>query len=151
MVELTRRARLRSARGAELIELAMVLPLLLLLIGGIVDFAFMFQAFEVLNNAAREGARVAVLPGYDPFRDPRHRVDEYVRAAGLPNQAITSIRRVALAAGGGSPITSSFGYEITVTYPHQFTILGPLMSLARAGSIGDNVTLTARSTMRAEM
>lgn len=145
-----RRRRLRSARGAELIELALILPLLLLLLGGIVDFAFMFQAFEVLNNAAREGARVAVLPGFDPFRDPRHRVDEYVGAAGLPNVATTSVRRVTLAAGAGSSITTSYGYEVTVVYQHQFTMLGPLMSLARAGSMGNTVTLTARSTMRSE-
>lgn len=150
MVELTRRQRLRSARGAELIELALILPILLLLIGGIVDFAFMFQAFEVLNNAAREGARVAILPGFDSG-DARHRVDEYVGAAGLPNTAVTTVRRVSLFTGSESTVTASSGYEVTVTYQHRFTLLGPLMSLARAGSMGDTVTLTARSTMRNEM
>ena len=57
--------RLRSQRGAELIEFALIFPLLLLLMLGIVDFGFMFQRFEVLTNATREGARLAVLPGYD--------------------------------------------------------------------------------------
>ena len=56
--------RLRSERGAELIEFALVFPLLLLSSSGIVDFGFMFQRFEVVTNAAREGARMAVLPGY---------------------------------------------------------------------------------------
>ena len=59
-----RRRRLRSERGAELVEFALILPLLLFIILGLVDFGFMFQRFEVVTNAAREGARIAVLPGY---------------------------------------------------------------------------------------
>ena len=48
-----------SERGAELIEFALVFPLLLLIVLGIVDFGFMFQRLEVVTNAAREGARIA--------------------------------------------------------------------------------------------
>ena len=55
---------LGSERGAELVEFAIVLPLLLLVTMGIIDFGFMFQRYVVLTNAAMEGARVAVLPGY---------------------------------------------------------------------------------------
>ena len=58
------RQRLRSERGAELIEFALVFPVLLLVVLGIVDFGFLFQRMEVVTNAAREGARMAVLPGY---------------------------------------------------------------------------------------
>ena len=63
-VKATTTQRLRSERGAELIEFALVLPLLMFIILGLVDFGFMFQRFEVVTNAAREGARIAVLPGY---------------------------------------------------------------------------------------
>src|SRR4029453_70258 len=61
-------------RGAALVELAMVLPLLLVVIAGIVDFGFAFQRYEVITNAAREGARMATLPGYTDTA-----VDAYVR------------------------------------------------------------------------
>ena len=54
----------RSERGAELIEFALVFPTLLLVMLGIIDFGFLFQRYEVVTNAAREGARVAILPGY---------------------------------------------------------------------------------------
>jgi hypothetical protein len=47
----------------ELIELALILPMLLLMFAAIVDFGLLFQRYLVVSNAAREGARIAVLPG----------------------------------------------------------------------------------------
>ena len=66
MATLIRRrlARYASDKGAELIEMALVLPILLMIFAGIIDFGFMFQRYEVLTNAAREGARMGTLPGY---------------------------------------------------------------------------------------
>ena len=55
------RRRLASER-AELIEFALVFPLLLMVVLGIVDFGFLFQRMEVVTNAAREGARIACVP-----------------------------------------------------------------------------------------
>ena len=52
------KARLRSERGAELIEFALVFPVLLMVVLGIVDFGFLFQRMEVVTYAAREGARL---------------------------------------------------------------------------------------------
>ena len=48
-------------RGAAAVELAIILPLVLLLIGGIVDLGRLWFTKEVLTNAAREGARAAAL------------------------------------------------------------------------------------------
>ena len=44
--------------------MALAMPLLMLIVLGIMDFGLMFQQYEVLTNAAREGARIAVLPNY---------------------------------------------------------------------------------------
>jgi Flp pilus assembly pilin Flp len=49
----------RSERGANLIETALVLPLLLLLVGGIVDLGGAFNSYIMVTNASREGARYA--------------------------------------------------------------------------------------------
>ena len=57
--------RRNGERGAELIEFALVFPLLMMVVLGCVDFAFVFHHNEVITNAAREGARVGSLPGYD--------------------------------------------------------------------------------------
>lgn len=134
---ITLRRRLRGARGAELIELALILPLLLVLIGGIVDFAFMFQAFEVINNAAREGARVIVLPGYTNT-DVQNRVQAYLTAAGLPATPATVVTQINLGTGP----TAARAFEVQVTYVHQFTMLRTF--------VANSVTLVARSVMRAE-
>src|SRR5687768_1788226 len=84
MVQMSsRRSRLVSERGQALIEFALIFPLLLLVMLGIVDFGFLFQRYEVLTNATREGARIAVLPGYDAA-DVRLRVCSYMQTGGVP-------------------------------------------------------------------
>ena len=47
----------RRERGQSLVETAVVLPILLLLVVAIVDFGRAFDAYIILTNAAREGAR----------------------------------------------------------------------------------------------
>ena len=77
-----RRSLLTSERGAELVEFALVFPMLLLVMLGIMDFGFLFQRYEVLTAAAREGARIAILPGYTDA-DVQARVTAYLTAGGL--------------------------------------------------------------------
>ena len=50
-------------RGTALIEMAMILPLLTLLLTGIVNMGLMIREHQVLQNAAREGARYSTLQG----------------------------------------------------------------------------------------
>src|SRR3954447_21671996 len=77
-------ARLRHERGAELIEFALILPLFLVLIMGIFDFGLAFQRYEVITNAAREGARLGSLVANYTTSDIQGRVDAYCVAARLP-------------------------------------------------------------------
>jgi Flp pilus assembly protein TadG len=51
----------RRRRGLVIVEFAVVLPLLLLLLFGIVEFGWLFMVRQTLINAAREGCRVAIL------------------------------------------------------------------------------------------
>jgi Flp pilus assembly protein TadG len=52
----------RGEKGAELLEFAVVLGALLALMLGIVVFARAYNIYETITRAAREGARMAVLP-----------------------------------------------------------------------------------------
>jgi len=148
MVALTFRQRVRSARGAELLELAIALPLLLIIIAGIVDFALMFQAFEVVTNAAREGARVRVLPGYTNV-DAQTRVTSYLAASSLTGATTTSVTNTVIGAGGGGAPAAA-GIQVQVQYVHTFRMLGPILSLI-GGTFANNITLTATSVMRSEI
>ena len=56
---------LRSEKGQAMVEFALVLPLLLALLCAIIDFGWLYYNQITLNNAAREGARYAVIH-YDP-------------------------------------------------------------------------------------
>ena len=53
--------RRRRERGQSLVETAIVFPILLLLLAAVVDFGRAFDAYIVLTNAAREGARYGAI------------------------------------------------------------------------------------------
>ena len=127
--------RLQSERGAELIEFALVFPLLLLIVLGIVDFGFLFQRMEVITNAAREGARIAVLPGY-AVADVQARVTNYVQTGGVPTTATNpavAVTDVSIPTGAGGPNLT--GKRVQVTYTHSYLFIGPV-----AGWFGGSFT-----------
>lgn len=57
--------KLRSERGQALVEMALVLPVLVLLIFGIIEFGRVFNAYLIITNAAREGARAGIVGATD--------------------------------------------------------------------------------------
>jgi len=135
----------RGDAGAELVEFALVLPLLLLVIVGIFDFGFLFRDYGVITNAAREGARIGVLSGYTTT-DVENRARGYVTAAGLvAGSAGVTVTPQTLNVGGTSTVNV---VRVEVTYPHSFGFLAPFAALF-GGAFG-NITLTAVSTMRVE-
>jgi Flp pilus assembly protein TadG len=150
MASMSRKERLRrrGERGAELIELAFVLPILLLVVSAIMDFGFLFQRYEVVTNAAREGARMASMPNYTDA-DIRARVQQYLAASGLtspPNPfcTITAPTNVNLSTG-----TSIQVRTVTVQYPATFSYIGAFAALVGGGN-WSSIMLTAQSTMRTE-
>jgi len=55
--------RVYKRRGAALVELAIVMPVLLLVVFGIIEFGQMTYVRQTLISAATQGARRAILPG----------------------------------------------------------------------------------------
>ena len=135
----------RSERGAELIEMAIVLPILLLLIMGLADFGFLFQRYVVLTNAAAEGARVGSLPGYTSG-DVTARVQQYATNGGIDGAVTTNTVAVALPGGGGAG--SWPGTQVTVMHVYSYQFVGPIAALFGSGGPPGTVTLTSRATMR---
>ena len=139
--------RMRSERGAALIEAAVTVPLILLISVGIFEFGRAYQTQQVLTNAAREGARVAVIEGTTDA-DVRTRVRDYVTRGGLSTLTDGQIvvqRTVPLA---GSSTASS----VEINYPFQFMVLNPVVRLVAPTdrTTGAPITMKAATLMRNE-
>jgi len=146
MAILRKRGLIASELGQDLIEFAVVLPLLLLIIVSIIDFGFLFQRHVVLTNAAMEGARVAVLPGYTAA-DAADRVRAYAANGGIPGPVTPVVTPVLLPAPGGGNWP---GVQVTVTHVYAYQYIGPILAIF-GGSLGPTVTLAAQSTMRSQV
>jgi Flp pilus assembly protein TadG len=153
MAEMTSmKDRLDTERGAELIEFALIFPLLLLVMLGIVDFGFLFQRYEVLTNATREGARLAVLPGYTTA-DVKLRVCNYLTTGGVPTTAcgttkpVVTVTDTTVAVTGGPAVAVK---RVQVTYSHNYMFVGPIIGLM-GGTFSTNVPITTVAVMRKEL
>jgi Flp pilus assembly protein TadG len=146
----SRRARLGSERGAEIIELALVTPIFAILIAGMFDFGFLFRNWEVVTNAAREGARVGVLPDYacdDTTTDVKDRVDAYMASAGVTDTTSYTVDVDTTDVDPGAGTTfSACRVVIELTQPlPSLSVIGALTG----GGFGD-VAVRAASIMRTE-
>lgn len=57
------RSKTAHRSGAAVVEMALVMPIFCMLVLGIVEFGRGFMVCQLLNDAAREGARSAILAG----------------------------------------------------------------------------------------
>ena len=142
MAALTFGKRLRGERGAEIIEMALVTPIFLIIIAAMFDFGFLFRNWEVATNAAREGARIGLLPAY---KCDGSTVDAYMASAGFNAAAYVvkqTNKQVATAAGTFNACVVSV--EITQPMP-MLSTFGALF-----GDAFGSVPLRATSVMRTE-
>lgn len=65
MIKISNNKIIKNCRGQTLVEMALVLPILLMLIMGMIEFGRIFNAYLIVTNASREGARIAVVGGTD--------------------------------------------------------------------------------------
>ena len=141
--------KIRAQRGQAMIETALTLPLLLLLSVSVFEFGRAFQYWQILTNAAREGARVAVLPGTGSD-DVTERVAAYIEGGQLVNAGSATVTVVSddeISIGASTASAST----VTVSYPFEFIVLQPVMQLVTPGSeVGEPLTMTVSATMRNE-
>jgi Flp pilus assembly protein TadG len=80
--------RRHKRRAAAVVEMAVVLPILLTILFGIIEFGWMFMVYNNMTNAAREGCRVAALEG-STETDINTRISKYMTLVGLTNYQVT--------------------------------------------------------------
>ena len=141
---------MRQDSGQALVELALALPLLLLILVGIFEFARAYSIKQSLVNGAREGARIAVVQSpLDPAA-----VDSVIRFyLNSNNVPVDSMRITAnqmdgtvVALGAAKP---GDAISVSVFSHYDFILVGPVMSLF-GGTFRDGVELGSRATMRKE-
>lgn len=140
------RARRHAGRrddGQSLVELALVLPILLALLVGILEMGRAWNVYQVITNAAREGGRAAVIQT-NTESEVRTTIDGYLSDAGL-DPAVGTVTISGQSDGIGKPT------RVAIAYPYQFAFLGPVVSLLGEGSaVPGAITLSTAVTMRNE-
>jgi len=127
-------ARRHRDRGAAAVEFALVLPMLLLIIFGLIDFGRMLNAQITLTEAAREGARANALSSSVPSRI--NLATQNLGPAGTVGYSIN--QDCALSADNA---------QVTTTYSFKFvTPVGAIAKLM-GGSLNGTVTLKGIGVM----
>lgn len=136
--EHARRSREARApeRGANLVEIALILPLLLFLMFGVVDMGRAFYAVISLTNAAREGARYASRNSLAGTEADVLKVVQQVQ--GEPAVPLAPSEITVTVEGLGRPVGDNVVVTATLTYP---TLMGQFVGL-------QPLTLSRRAEMR---
>lgn len=126
--------KIKNEEGQAMVELAITLPILLLIVCGIIEFGWIFSNQLMINNSSREGARYAIT----------------VANKSNATQLITEKVMQTLPAGTTGNVSvcvniSSDG-EAKVTVVRMLTALTPVGSLLFSGQTHD---LTSSTTMLA--
>lgn len=158
---------IRNHRGQALTEFALILPFLLVIVGGIVDWGLAFFVGQVIENASREGARAgAVIPPDDgdpppatvgPITFPDGCEDE---SSPMIAAACSSLPDVGLFNGftieaaydeNGGPPNEKVTVTVSGTYNWFFLqIIGAALPLVGGGDLGSGVDISRSTTMRWE-
>lgn len=137
MIRAKRRDRVTD-RGAAMVEFAILLPLLLLVIAGIVDFGRAFFTEVALTNAAREGARAAAI---STATAANVQVRAAASAPGLNPPLTTANPPPTLCSGAGGDA------RVTASVTFDWIMLRPAMNLFGAGAALPPV-LSSEAVMR---
>lgn len=125
-------------RGAAAVEFALLLPVLLLLVFGIIDFGRAINAQITLTQAAREGARLAALGQPDVVSRTQ------AAATGISPVTVT-VTACPAGAGPGADAVVSTSYSFTFATP-----IGAIAAMFGGSGIGAPITLTAQGVMPCE-
>ena len=141
-----------NQRGIAALELTILLPILLILIFGIIEFSIILYDKQMITNASREAARAGIVYNDDALGD-------------LPPGTMQSIvnyyclnRLISLKDGVTPPVMDAPVYEnlangrvlrVTVRYRYNFLIFRHVFAII-GGNVNEGLDLVAVTTMRME-
>lgn len=173
VVSFSRRLGFGSNEGSELLEFALVVPLLLVFVIGIVDFGSAYNLKQQLNNAAREGARYAanqssVVADIETAASAQavgNVVQNYLTNAGLTKCTFTAPGSPTLVyTYSGTPAGCSlvidrgyniingtgvlFGTHVTLSYPYSWALSNIIGLLLPSSTLSLPATVSSDAIMQ---
>jgi Flp pilus assembly protein TadG len=135
--------KIGKEKGGSAVEFAIILPLLLLFVFGIVEWSLYVYDKHIITNASREGARRGIVNSFPRIQDPEIRAvilgytaDNLVSfGAETPN-----IPPITVCAAGVNDLT------VEVNYQYTFLVL-PALTF---GAVSETLPITASTVMRCE-
>ena len=113
---------LHQERGSSTVEFALVVPLLILLVFGILEFGMAFGNQLAVTHAAREGARLAAVGNFD---------ETSVRGRAYPVEPTAVTIAYPNGNNHGEPVEVTVDYDMTINIPFFGTRNVPLSSSAQ--------------------
>ena len=143
--------RLRAESGQAIVEFVLVVPLILVILFGIVEFSRAYNYWNDVNQLAADGARFAAV-GRDPSNPTANPPDTTALESFIKSQADTAELRTggtgsipnALKVCVTAPDGNGVGKRVLVTVKSSYNFLGPV------GITATGVTMTGTATMRLE-
>lgn len=136
----TKGSRIDGEAGSTIVEMALILPLFLLLVFGIFEFGRAWLIINTMNHAAREAVRLAsVTPNLTTNNTAVvTKATTILTTAGITGAAVTNT------AATGTPLQTTVNIALTYTW---LTGIGPLLGFSFTGTI----PLSSSATMRYEL
>jgi len=125
----------RDKRGQALAELALILPLLIIILLGTMEFGRVFYSYLLLANASREGARAGIISETD--LEIKSKVKDVAATLGLTDNQIT------ITPAQGARVR---GIPLTVKVDYSVSLITPVLDII----VPDPFPLTVSVTMRME-
>jgi len=117
---------LRNENGQSLVEFAIMLPVLLLLLMGILEFGLILNSYLTINNSAREAARLGIVAGSNiEIKDLIINTSPNLDSKSL----VVNITPLEGSRKSGETLTVEVVYNYKVTIPIISNILGNVMVL----------------------
>lgn len=148
------RRRRSGQSGQSLVELALTMPIVILLIFGVIEFSMALRSYQQLTNATREGARYGSLgspagsyPADCSSSPPASVIGK--TCAALSGLKLANVSSVTVTYPGGN--ISGQSVVVTTNYVYRFfTPVGGLIRFFTGGAFSDQINFKTTTTMRLE-
>jgi Flp pilus assembly protein TadG len=131
---------LHNRKGQSLVEAAVLLPILLLIIFGIIEFGRIFSAYAIVNNTARDWSRRAAIYGYEETFVETEAEAELLSGFGITTAVVQA----------SSFVDAEGDNSIEVKIIYEVPLIAPIISAIIDDDADGDFTITAICSMRYE-